>query len=172
MELRTSLSVHAGSFSPLFSLLIGSVTPATNYTDGLVCFTFVRISNLCSEMLTRRFSTCTGVCCAAFRERWDINHGQHSAEFVLNGFSWRVRWVKGAAAVWLKQQKTKCWTVVALRGVSATWHRLLWHFLTFEKEATGGGSAAESTAKGTIQENLTGSRPEPSLYFNDSSGTI
>lgn len=43
-----------------------------------------------------------------------------------------------------------------LRGVSATWHTLLWHFLTFEKEATGGGSAAESTAKGTIQENLTG----------------
>lgn len=70
-------------FPPLFSLLIGSFTPATNCTDGLVCFTFARISSLCSEMLTRRFSrsTCTGFCCAAFRECWDINHGQHSAEW-------------------------------------------------------------------------------------------
>lgn len=112
---NVSVSSRRFVFPPLFSLLIGSFTPATNYTDGLVCFTFARISNLCSEMLTRRLSTCTGFCCAAFRERWDINHGQHSAEFVLNGFSWRVRWVKGAAAVWLKQQKTKCWTVVAFK---------------------------------------------------------
>lgn len=34
-----------------------------------------------------------------------------------------------------------------LSGVSATWHRLLWHFLTFEKEATGGGSAAQQRVR-------------------------
>lgn len=43
----------------------------------------------------RRFLSC----CAAFRERWDINHGQHSAEFVLNGFQLTCEISEGSSCV-------------------------------------------------------------------------